>query len=731
MSIWNQAYEDFRRPYLEEKKDRDGDGKVESDSKEHAGLVHNAIQRAKGGKPDGKDTRKEEVETVDEKFSMAAKPEKKAMPRPTKKAENKKGMSMKSRAIKAVGTQRRQDKETGVSEEIATEGNMKQARKNVGASTCWDGYKAKGTKMKNGRQVPNCVKEEEEAAHAAEVELRGEAYTITNSDVRGNTPAYRNYKAGMKSKTTGKPMYQLAPHVKTADSYEPEGEMVEGNKPFSNAGEYPMRDAMRDAGMNDAPYRPRPNPTSAPVKKAAKAKKNLAAGYTPEGETIEEKKGLYANIHAKRKRGESPAKPGDEDYPAKDAFKKAAKTAKKEHYDWREDFDFVIEKKSEDCGCDHTPKKGVKNKITVMPEVKTEEVAIDEGLTGARAQRARQMQDSDTKSKGGRRTDADRDTAFRLGTGTGPGRVSDRRVKSQSDQGKGNAAKRRMKEEPEFAGNYEGPLYAPHPDIKKDQELEEKLSTQYKDKKKMGQSSQRKSLGRGSSIKDGAKPSGYESKKEFRSQEMRNMKEDLAGAVDSVTKRAQGALEKIGVKINRKPRPTATPSAQTQNTMRQNKMSNESVKGIAKELDKAVEMHKSQAKRLRAANVSEGKKKKDDSYLETNFKKRQANNEKARKDMEKVKGQKNPHFEETLLDRVLKTYVSEEDYDRMKDRRMERGGVGGNTDYKRAPKYDKATSEWGKKKPKKGNSSAMDIVKKQITDKYGKGAIIDTKKKKK
>tara|TARA_Y100001970_G_scaffold75375_1_gene95514 strand:- start:96 stop:1442 length:1347 start_codon:yes stop_codon:yes gene_type:complete len=41
------------------KKDYDGDGKVESSSKEHAGVVHNAIQRAKGGKPDGKDTRKE------------------------------------------------------------------------------------------------------------------------------------------------------------------------------------------------------------------------------------------------------------------------------------------------------------------------------------------------------------------------------------------------------------------------------------------------------------------------------------------------------------------------------------------------------------------------------------------------------------------------------------------------------------------------------------------------
>jgi hypothetical protein len=38
--------------------------------------------------------------------------------------------------------------------------------------------------------------------------------------------------------------------------------------------------------------------------------------------------------------------------------------------------------------------------------------------------------------------------------------------------------------------------------------------------------------------------------------------------------------------------------------------------------------------------------KKDSSYLETDMKKREKNNEKARKDMEKVPGQKNPHFEE-------------------------------------------------------------------------------------
>lgn len=48
-------------------KDYDGDGKVESGAKEHAGAVHNAIQRKKGGVPDGKDTSsiKEGTEVVE------------------------------------------------------------------------------------------------------------------------------------------------------------------------------------------------------------------------------------------------------------------------------------------------------------------------------------------------------------------------------------------------------------------------------------------------------------------------------------------------------------------------------------------------------------------------------------------------------------------------------------------------------------------------------------------
>ena len=59
-------------------------------------------------------------------------------------------------------------------------------------------------------------------------------------------------------------------------------------------------------------------------------KKDSTTMKKEETEVLDEKKGLYANIHAKRKRGEAPAKPGSEDYPAKDAFKKSARTAKKE-----------------------------------------------------------------------------------------------------------------------------------------------------------------------------------------------------------------------------------------------------------------------------------------------------------------------------------------------------------------------------------------------------------------
>ena len=83
--------------------------------------------------------------------------------------------------------------------------------------------------------------------------------------------------------------------------------------------------------------------------------------------------------------------------------------------------------------------------------------------------------------------------------------------------------------------------------------------------------------------------------------------------------------------------------------------------------------------------------------------------------------------------------INEEEADRLRDRRMERGGVGGNQRYDRAPKAPN-TKKFGtgktmaqkemEKKHGKGKS-AMDIVRAEIEKKYGKGAIYTKKKDKK
>ena len=45
-----------------------------------------------------------------------------------------------------------------------------------------------------------------------------EAYTVTNADKKGNTPAYKNFKAGMKGKD-GKPLYKAADHMKEEETH--------------------------------------------------------------------------------------------------------------------------------------------------------------------------------------------------------------------------------------------------------------------------------------------------------------------------------------------------------------------------------------------------------------------------------------------------------------------------------------------------------------------------------
>jgi len=68
--------------------------------------------------------------------------------------------------------------------------------------------------IKSKPEIKTKIKTKVLARNEKENKSKNEAYTVTNADKKGNTPAYQNYKKGMKSKTTGKPLYKAADHMK-------------------------------------------------------------------------------------------------------------------------------------------------------------------------------------------------------------------------------------------------------------------------------------------------------------------------------------------------------------------------------------------------------------------------------------------------------------------------------------------------------------------------------------
>jgi hypothetical protein len=68
-------------------------------------------------------------------------------------------------------------------------------------------------------------------------------------------------------------------------------------------------------------------------------------------------------------------------------------------------------------------------------------------------------------------------------------------------------------------------------------------------------------------------------------------------------------------------------------------------------------------------------------------------------------------------------FVSEEDYDRIKDERMMRGGVDGNTNYRKPPKTTSAKPVDPEHR-KKIAQKALDLVRQQTISKYGKGSLM-------
>ena len=144
-NIWADIFSDIREPSLQEakkaKKDYDGDGKLESGSKEHAGVVHNEIQKKRGLKPDGQDTRGEGKDydpMEDPEFDHD-------------EAERTRGQSGKN---KSIGGKKKTKKEEVELDEKAQK--------------CWDTHKKVGMKMKGGKLVNDCRPKNEETEVAEE-----------------------------------------------------------------------------------------------------------------------------------------------------------------------------------------------------------------------------------------------------------------------------------------------------------------------------------------------------------------------------------------------------------------------------------------------------------------------------------------------------------------------------------------------------------------------------------
>ena len=270
---WAKSFEDLRAPYLQEKKakkDYDGDGKIESGTDEYMGSKDKAIKKAmamKGKKKVAEHHQKDKdgntiphgdgtPSSVEEmkKFGPGGDPVKKpgflnkALDKlkkntPVKKIdkahyepegdvvseEDKKG----SGSGKKDACYKKVKASASVWPSAYASGRLVQCRKkgaaNYGNSKkeefdfriksfddmvgeCWKTHKKQGMKMKGGKMVPNCVPKNEEV----QVD-EGAPYTVNVADMKGNTPAYQNFKKGMKNKLDGKPLYKAGVGLDKAD----------------------------------------------------------------------------------------------------------------------------------------------------------------------------------------------------------------------------------------------------------------------------------------------------------------------------------------------------------------------------------------------------------------------------------------------------------------------------------------------------------------------------------
>jgi hypothetical protein len=232
---------------------------------------------------------------------------------------------------------------------------INEAKKMKGEDPCWDDYKMIGTKKKNGREVPNCVPE------SVEIEEGTFKYHMDKAiaaDQKGDAKKKAYHLENARSAKFALKSSEYAKNRELLDKHKQMSEEIVHTRTGANGTKY----HIKQESPNDFSVHREDNgklkhiDTYGSLNRA----KQVLDNEVKEAVVTEEKPGLYANIHAKRKRiaagsGERMRKPGSKGAPTANAFKQAQKTVK-------ENIDAGI-----DEGLARLISKSIKNVAAVKP----------------------------------------------------------------------------------------------------------------------------------------------------------------------------------------------------------------------------------------------------------------------------------------------------------------------------------------------------------------------------
>jgi hypothetical protein len=232
--------------------------------------------------------------------------------------------------------------------------------------------------------------------------------------------------------------------------------------------------------------------------------------------------------------------------------------------------------------------------------------------------------------------------------------------------------------------------------------VDEKLATQYGNPGKLSQSSQRKSLGRRSSIKDGSKPTGYESPREFRDTESKYQKNSFELEGENVQEVAPPGFENTVKAMKKHPELSGgkTPKGKDKNIyalawFMKNKGYKSHEEAASCEMDEKPKLKKSEG----------GSEDPREIPTKVNLVKNKF----------RAMGLKMSYEPEGKI-------VSEEESDKIRDRQLERGGMGARAS--QSPAKTGSSKPFDPKKHQETTKKAMDLVRQSIIARHGKGALM-------